>query len=305
MPLQSGHSPETISANIGELIKAGHPRSQAAAIAYSEAKKTAKDMAPEDWDGLVSGLLKFFGEEAEEPEHAADGWHVKLAADKAIGPFVSVEMALRARALANGDLPTGLASDKSSARVYDKDGRLHLESTHISKAGVCPYIGHEIPGWQKLGLDHDKVYHLLRDPEELKKAAPTFNGVPLMIKHVATSAEDHKPNDVVGSTGSTAAFNHPYLDNAISIWPQHAIDGVEDESKRELSSSYHYKPDMTPGVYEGTPYDGVMRAIVGNHVALVEHGRAGPDVMVSDSAAWLDGEWVVLELALLKLTAAK
>src|SRR6202012_2673760 len=30
-------------------------------------------------------------------------------------------------------------------------------------------------------------------------------------------------------------------------------------------------------------YDGVMRDIVGNHVALVEEGRAGPDVMVGDS----------------------
>jgi len=302
MPIRSGHSQEVISANIGELIKAGHKRSQAAAIAYREAGKAAKDMKPEDWDGLVSGLVKFFSEEADEPEHAEDGWHVRLAADRAIGPFVSRDMAERARALALGPLPVDLAYDKSSARVYDKDGRLHLESTHISKAGVCPYIGHEIPGWQKLGLDPERVYQLLRDPKELEKAAPTFNGVPLMKTHVSTSADDPKLNDVVGSAGTSAVYNHPYLDNAISIWPQYAIDGVEDESKRELSCSYHYRPDMSPGYYEGTPYDGVMRDIVGNHVALVEKGRAGPDVLVGDEAIKQEQD---MKVAVLSRTAAR
>ena len=41
---------------------------------------------------------------------------------------------------------------------------------------------------------------------------------------------------------------------------------------------------MTPGTYEGEPYHGVMRDIVGNHVALVREGRAGSDVVVGDAA---------------------
>lgn len=40
MPLKQGSSEETISANIAELIKAGHDPEQAAAIAYSEAGKS-------------------------------------------------------------------------------------------------------------------------------------------------------------------------------------------------------------------------------------------------------------------------
>ena len=39
---------------------------------------------------------------------------------------------------------------------------------------------------------------------------------------------------------------------------------------------------MTPGDYQGEPYDGLMRDIVGNHVALVREGRAGADVVVGD-----------------------
>lgn len=39
MPLKPGSSQETISANIGELVKSGRPVKQATAIAYSTARK--------------------------------------------------------------------------------------------------------------------------------------------------------------------------------------------------------------------------------------------------------------------------
>src|SRR5262245_4940968 len=40
MPLKSGSDDETISANIAELIRAGHPRDQAVAIAYKHAGRS-------------------------------------------------------------------------------------------------------------------------------------------------------------------------------------------------------------------------------------------------------------------------
>jgi hypothetical protein len=40
---------------------------------------------------------------------------------------------------------------------------------------------------------------------------------------------------------------------------------------------------MTPGNYEGAHYDGIMTEIRGNHLALVESGRAGSDVIAADS----------------------
>jgi hypothetical protein len=39
---------------------------------------------------------------------------------------------------------------------------------------------------------------------------------------------------------------------------------------------------MTPGVYEGKRFDGIMRDIQGNHVALVPDGRVGPVATVAD-----------------------
>jgi 8-oxo-dGTP pyrophosphatase MutT (NUDIX family) len=175
-----------------------------------------------------------------------------------------------------------LAMDKS-ARSFDRDGRLHVELTNISKANICPYRGSEIPGWEEMGLDPEKVYNLYRDPEELKKAQDTFNNVPLLSEHVPVNGKDYRPDLVIGSTGTDAIFEAPYLKNSLVVWADKAIKGIESERKKELSSAYYYTPDMTPGEVDGQPYDGVMRDIVANHVALVVEGRAGPDVVVGDS----------------------
>lgn len=175
-----------------------------------------------------------------------------------------------------------LAMDKS-ARTVDKFGRMFISMSNISKATVNPYRGSEIPGCAALGLDPDRVYLLLRDPEELKKAADTFNNIPLLDRHIPVTAEAPSQQFVVGSTGTDARFDEPFLRNSLVVWTATAIAGINTNQQRELSCAYSYDADMTPGVYEGKPYDGIMRNIKGNHVALVEVGRAGPDVVVGDS----------------------
>ncbi len=179
--------------------------------------------------------------------------------------------------------PERLAFDRASVRTVDQFGKLHVSVSNISKAAVNPYLGSEIPGAEALGLDPFKVYMLLRDPAELERAAPTFNNLPILSKHVPVSAERPQKEIVVGSTGTDACFVAPYLQNSLVVWEAIAIAGIDTEEQRELSSAYAYTADMTPGSYEGVPYDGVMRNIVGNHVALVETGRAGSDVVVGDS----------------------
>lgn len=179
-----------------------------------------------------------------------------------------------------------IAMDRAgSVRSYDADGRLHVASSNISKANVCPYMGREIPGWEEMGLDGDRVYNLLRDPQELAAAAATFNNLPVLSEHVPVTAYDensHREDLVVGSTGTDAAFEGEYLTNSMVIWARPSIEGIESDEQRELSSAYRYRADMTAGNYNGVAYDGIMRDIIGNHVALVIEGRAGPDVYVGD-----------------------
>ncbi|QDH14116.1 DUF2213 domain-containing protein [Formicincola oecophyllae] len=178
-----------------------------------------------------------------------------------------------------------LACDRiGSVRSVDQDGRLHVERTPISKANICPYLGREIPGWEQLGLEPERRYRLYRAPAELARAAPTFNGLQVLDGHAPVSASQPERERTVGAMGRDATFKHPYLTNSLTVWDAQAIKRILDGSQRELSCAYHYRPDMTPGTTpEGQPYDGVMRDIKGNHLALVPDGRAGPDVLVADA----------------------
>ena len=197
-----------------------------------------------------------------------------------IGKQAETSVASRPETTAKDRL--SLAQDRS-LRSYDQDGRLHVESSNISKATVNPYNGSEIPNYQQLGLEPKKVYYLLRDPEELEKAAPTFNNLPLLSKHIPVSADEPQKEVIAGTTGSDTVFEDGYLKCSLAVWDAEAIAGIESGEQVELSSAYHYTADMTAGEFEGRHYDGVMRDIVGNHVALVDVGRAGRDVVVSDS----------------------
>jgi GNAT superfamily N-acetyltransferase len=180
---------------------------------------------------------------------------------------------------------SSIAMDRGpTARRQNEDGDLHVAISNISKATVNPYWGHEIPNWRELKLEPDKKYMLLRDPKELEKAAHTFNNLPILAEHKPRTADKHPAHLVVGSTGTDAQYAHPYLKNSLVFWTKPAIDAIEEDEQKELSCAYHYDPDMTPGVYEGQRYDGVMRNIRGNHVAQVRDGRAGADVVVQDAA---------------------
>lgn len=177
-----------------------------------------------------------------------------------------------------------LAFDRASVRTIDANGRLQISRTNISKANVNGYYGREIPRSEELGLEPNKLYRLWRHPDELRKAAKSFNNIPVLSKHIPDFPTD-PPNEFrVGVTHSNAEFDGTYLTVGMSIWDNSAIAGIESGEQRELSASYKYVADMTPGVTpDGEPYDGVMRDIFGNHEALVPDGRAGPDVLVADS----------------------
>ena len=158
MPLKSGSSHEIISANIAELIKSGHEPKQAEAIAYKTAGRARDD----------------------DPELTED--------DLATTPNSGVPAVAKKEKQARDSL----AFDASpSNRTFDPvDGHLRVASSVVSAAQVNDYRGNEIPNWDKLGLNPDQIYALLRDPIELEKAATTLHGKPLVIVHRAQTAKD-------------------------------------------------------------------------------------------------------------------
>ena len=194
-------------------------------------------------------------------------------------------VALREKGHAHDSAGGILAYDRTgSVRTFDDNGRLRVERTPISKANICEYLGKEIPDNERLGLTPNQMYRLLRDPKELEKAADTFNSLPVLEDHTPTSADAHPRELTVGATMDNARFEAPYLTVGMVIFDGPAIQRIQNDQQRELSCCYAYEADMTPGTYDGQPYDGRMVNIRGNHVALVEKGRAGSDVLVNDSA---------------------
>lgn len=216
MPLQTGKSEKTISNNIAELITSGYEPKQAAAIAYSNARKTGKD--------------------------------------------------------------------SETRRSYDLNGWPEIKGNPISKVGVFPYLGSQISA----DLQSDKIYYVYRPEEELSNTAciDSFKLIPWTDEHAMLGAEDEgmlpaEKKGVHGVIGEDVYFEDGYLKGNLKIFSDKMAQLIEN-GKKELSIGYRCLYDMVAGEFKGARYDAVQREIRGNHLALVDEGRAGPDVAVFD-----------------------
>lgn len=194
-----------------------------------------------------------------------------------------------------------LAMDKASARRYDDNNHLIVDSTVITKAAVNPYYGKEIPDYESLGLDPEKIYNMLRDPAELEKGMHTLGEKQLLIKHIFVSADEPQKESIAGTIGSNLEMVGNDVKGSLTVWDKEAINLIESGKLAELSASYFYDPIMKSGTFNGQAYDGIMTNIRGNHVALVERGRIGRDALVADALPKL----MELNMKLKKGAAAK
>lgn len=261
MPLRSGKSKAAFSHNVEVEIEAGKPQKQAVAIAYS--KQGEDDIEVELREAIEAGE-----KEAEHQKKALEALGEDI--DIECNPSESVHDAMP------------MVFDRS-LRHKDIDGRLHVRDCNISKANICPYLGNEIPEFEKLGLQADHIYYMYRDAAALCAAAPTAERVPLMMRHVSSTANNPQKETIIGCV-SNVRWRPPYLVADLTVWDAAGIEAIESERQQELSPGYRYQPIMESGVLEGERFDGRMASpIKFNHVAIVDTGRTGPDVVVNDS----------------------
>ena len=175
-----------------------------------------------------------------------------------------------------------------SKRKIDGNGYLHVEC-NISKEGVFPYYGVEIDTDGEIRLDPEKIYNVYRPAEELKKAAETFNGVPLLLDHHLDSAENPQKEYRVGSV-SDVYFdeNDGYLKGILHITDESAIKLINSNENKEISCAYSWNPVFEENDFKNNKYNIRMVNLEGNHVALVHRGRCGANCSVSDSADFLE-----------------
>lgn len=222
MPLKEGKSDETRSKNIAELINSGYEPKQAAAIAYSEQRKSAKD----------SG---------------------------------------------------------ESARVYDLNGWAEIRDNPLSKVGIFDYLGAQLdPDGVNSAINPNGIYKVYRPADELAdpECLDSFRLLPWTDEHSMLGSEDEgltpaERKGIHGVIGQDVYFDDTYLRGNIKVFSQKLAKLIAD-GKKELSIGYRCVYDIQSGVFNGERYDAIQRKIRGNHLALVDQGRAGPDVAVLD-----------------------
>ncbi len=340
MPLKSGSSKEVISANVAELINSGHERSQAVAIAYSNARKSASD--EKDDSNLVSFIVYtddekilwlrrtkdntwgFPGGHVEEGESAIEGaireskeeicyvpksglslifedgdvrlfgcndgcfdptlndehdaflWATIEDAPEPLFKKISDEMEeIAEQAQSNS------AMDK---RDYDTNGWFEIKDNPLSVVGVYPYMGRSISA----DCIQDRLYGVYRPESELSSqdCIDSFKLIPWIDDHVMLGNEDagltpSEQKGVQGVIGQDVYFDGTTLKGNIKVFSE-AMANLIANGKKELSCGYRCRYEYAPGTFNGEHYDYVQREIRGNHLALVENGRMGPDVAVLD-----------------------
>ena len=340
MPLKSGSSKEVISDNVAELIKSGYEKSQAVAIAYANARKSASD--EKDDSNLVSFIVYtddekilwlrrtkdntwgFPGGHVEEGESAIEGaireskeeicyvpksglslifedgdvrlfgcndgcfdptlndehdaflWATIEDAPEPLFKKISDEMEeIAEQAQSNS------AMDK---RDYDTNGWFEIKDNPLSVVGVYPYMGRSISA----DCIQDRLYGVYRSESELSSqdCIDSFKLIPWIDDHVMLGNEDagltpSEQKGVQGVIGQDVYFDGTTLKGNIKVFSE-AMANLIANGKKELSCGYRCRYEYAPGTFNGEHYDYVQQEIRGNHLALVENGRMGPDVAVLD-----------------------
>jgi len=163
------------------------------------------------------------------------------------------------------------------------DGYL-VADARIARTGIQIYHGSEVG---KPNMAEVRIYRPgseVFSEDTLKSAAhrPVTNDHP--DEHVTSKNwKEH----AVGQTGDEVSGEGIFIRVPLMVSDESAISDIE-AGKQELSAGYTCDLDFTAGTTpSGEAYDAIQKNIRLNHVAIVQHGRAGSQVRIGDGAkAW-------------------
>ena len=163
-----------------------------------------------------------------------------------------------------------------------REGFLRADAA-ITRAGVFTYADAEGNTWGEF-----------RDPSEV------FDADALASFRMAVVTDDHPDEMVTADTVATVQVGH--LGSDVRADGDHVVASILitdadtiakiDAGKAELSCGYTAQVIRDAGVApDGTPYQARQTRIRGNHVAIVDRGRAGPTCRIRiDGAAYQIGD---------------
>jgi hypothetical protein len=122
------------------------------------------------------------------------------------------------------------------------------------------------------GDNRDRKYQILTPPKVLKKAAASFNALPVVMGDHEIAEGQSLDDFIVGCTGDSTTFEYPYLKTKIWLWNAGAVRAIANGGPCQLSAS---SIDRVEAMKPGFAYDGMCTAVEGKHVAIVDKGLAG------------------------------
>lgn len=172
--------------------------------------------------------------------------------------------------------------DASQRRMTDEG--FMIVPANISRTGVQDYTARE------LGIEGtNRTVRLFRPADEVFKPESygSFERQTLTNDHPSTTDGVTATNYKAVTSGDVhdvlPAGDGINLGANLYIKDANTIEMVVTYDKNQLSCGYSFFLDMTPGTTpDGQAYDGVMRDIEGNHVAIVWQARGGPGLRVAD-----------------------
>lgn len=188
-----------------------------------------------------------------------------------------------------------------SKRVQDNNGWIEVKDNPITKEGVFDYLGRDI------GLTDEranKIVRVYRPAEELEKAVDLFKNIPLIDDHelIGKEATPAEKKGVQGWVGEQVLIDPPYVKANLRIVSDSLINKIKN-GKVDLSLGYKNDYEYISGEFNGQRYDAIQRNIRPNHLALVDLGRTGKDVVVLDHYT-IDSNNLGVNMTLEELKAA-
>ena len=165
----------------------------------------------------------------------------------------------------------------ATARTLTGDGYLTAPAT-LARAGVFTYAARE------LGIKHrppTSLVKVYRSADELAKAVESFESQTITLDHKWTTAANWRAN-AIGDVRDVE-MNGDAMAGVLIVRDADAIKAI-DQGKSQLSNGYSARLIHRPGKFEGQDYEFEQIDFHGNHIAIVDAARCGPECRVGDSA---------------------
>lgn len=171
---------------------------------------------------------------------------------------------------------------KMTGPRMDHRGYLVADAT-LARSGIQEYM-----------MQDGKMRRELRPEDEVTNAdsMSTLAGSAVTNNHPPMALDSKNTKNYIvgflrGAPKKTKGLNdHVMLQDEMTIVDAKTIEDVMTKKKNQVSQGYYADIEMTPGIdpVHGA-YDAIQRNIKHNHTAIVEDGRAGPEVAIKMDSA--------------------